>query len=121
MKERVKQLEGSGIAQIAGGVALGMAVWNLASALAGGLLTPLVAVFIGGSRFQLISFTLWDSEFPYGLVIEALLALIVVVLLLAVAFPTLGDRIRRSVEHAPSRITRWWFRSEKDEGDDRRA
>jgi large-conductance mechanosensitive channel len=116
MKERVKQLEDSGIAQIAGGVALGMAVWNLAGALAGGLLTPLIAVFIGGSPFQFNSFTLWGSEFPYGLVIEALLAVVVVILLLSVVFTTLGEQIRRSVEHAPSRITRWWFRTDKDEG-----
>jgi large-conductance mechanosensitive channel len=115
MKERVKQLENSGIAQIAGGVALGMAVWNLASALVGGLLTPLIAAFIGENPFQFNSFTLRGSEFPYGLIIEAVLAVAVVALLLAVAFTTLGGRIRGSVEHAPSRIARWWFRTEKDE------
>jgi large-conductance mechanosensitive channel len=116
MKERVKQLEDSGIVLIAGGVALGMAVWNLASTLVGGLLTPLIAAFIGESQFQFNSFTLRGSEFPYGLVIESLLAVVVVVLLLAMAFTTLGERIRRSVEHAPSRVARWWFRTEKDEG-----
>jgi len=116
MKERGKQLENSGIVQIAGGVALGMAIWNLAGALVGDLLTPLIAAFIGENQFQFNTFTLRGSQFPYALLIEALLIVVVVVLLLAVVFTALGKRIRGSVGGAPSRISQWWFRSEKDEG-----
>lgn len=115
MKERGKQLESSGIAVIAGGVALGMAVWNLARALVEDIVTPLIAAFIGESHFQFNVFTLGGSEFRYGYVIEAVLAVAVVVLLLAVAFTTLGEQLRSGVGGAPSRIARWWFRTEKDE------
>lgn len=115
MKERGKQLEGSGIAVIAGGVALGMAIWNLAGALVSDVITPLIAAFIGESHFQFNTLTFRGSQFPYALFIEALLAVAVVVLLLALAFTTLRGRIRRGVEDAPSRITGWWFRTEKDE------
>jgi large conductance mechanosensitive channel len=116
MKERVKQLEDSGIAQIAGGVLLGFAAWNLVDTFVRSLLSPLISVFIGNSIFVLNSFTIDHSDFEYGYFLEAVLAAVVVVFLLAVAFTTLGERIRRSVEHAPSRISRWWFRTEKDEG-----
>lgn len=115
MQERVKQLGGSGIAQIAGGVLLGLAAWNLVSTLVRSILAPLIAVFIGQSHFMLNSFTIETSEFEYGYFLEAVLAVVVVVLLLAVAFTTLGERIRGSVGHARSRIGRWWFRTEKDE------
>ncbi len=117
MKERVKKLEDSGIAQIAGGVMLGFAAWNLVNTFVSSMLGPLIAVFMGEAHFMLNSFTIRGSEFGYGIFFEALLVVVVVVLLLAVVFTTLGGRIRRSVEPVPSRITRWWFRTEKDEGD----
>jgi len=118
MKERGKQLENSGIVQIAGGVALGFAGWNLVSTFVRTILAPLIAVFTGESHFMLNSFTIEGSEFGYGIFFEALLVVVVVVLLLAVVFTALGERIRGSVGGAPSRISQWWFRSEKDEKDE---
>jgi hypothetical protein len=115
MKERGKQLEGSGIAVIAGGVALGMAIWNLAGALVSDVITPLIAAFISESPFQLNTFTFRGSQFPYALFIEDVLAVAVEGHLWAVACTTLGEQLRSGVGRAPSRITGWWFRTEKDE------
>jgi len=62
----------AGGAKIVVAVALGIAVFYGMSAIVTGLVGPLIAVFIGGSRFELNSFTIGASEFRYGAVLEAL-------------------------------------------------
>ncbi len=55
----------------AGGLLMALAAFFLIQAVVGGLIAPLIAVFIGDSTFGFNSFTIAGSEFGYGAVIEA--------------------------------------------------
>jgi len=74
----------------AGGLLMALAAFFLVQAIVGGLIAPLISVFIGDSTFGFNSFTIAGSEFGYGAVIEATmtfaLALAVVYFLLVVPY-----------------------------------
>jgi large conductance mechanosensitive channel len=103
MKERTKQLEGNRVTQIAGGVVLGLAVWNVVESFVRFLLAPLISVYIGNSRFQLNSFKIDTSEFEYGYFLESLFVVVAVVLILMVVFPALWGQILGRSSRSPSR------------------
>ncbi len=56
---------------VAGGLLVALAAYFLIQAIVGGLIAPLIAVFVGESPFTFNSFTIDGSEFTYGAVIEA--------------------------------------------------
>jgi large conductance mechanosensitive channel len=64
---------------VAVGVAAGLAVFYAVSAIVANILSPLIAVFIGRSNFELNAFDIGAVEFRYGTVIEYLLTLLLVV------------------------------------------
>jgi large conductance mechanosensitive channel len=84
-----KSFEGSmrriDLITIAGGLALGVGTYTFAATIVGSLIAPLISVFVGEPHFQLNSFTIGDTEFDYGILIETAmtLALTVGALLLA--------------------------------------
>lgn len=59
---------------VALGLTLALTAWTLIQAVVGELIAPLIAVFIGESHFELNSFTIGESEFRYGQLIEAAIA-----------------------------------------------
>lgn len=59
---------------VALGLTLALTAWTLIQAVVGDLIAPLIAVFIGESHFELNSFTIGESEFRYGPLIEAAIA-----------------------------------------------
>jgi large conductance mechanosensitive channel len=83
---------------IALGIAVGIATYYMASAIVAGLISPLIAAFIGNSRFELNSFSVSGSEFRYGIVIEyaMTLALVGAIYLLALRLSGGGDARRDS-------------------------
>lgn len=87
MKEQGKQLEVTGIGLIAAGVALGFALWNLLDSFIHYLVCPVIAGFIGNSRFPLNSFTISASEVPYGAFLESVFAAALVFGLVSLALP----------------------------------
>ncbi len=89
LKKLVARYEPTGLVA---GIVLGLAAFYLIQAVVGGLIAPLIAVFIGEPRFELNSFTINGSEFRYGAVIEAA---ITVVLAMAVIAAVLTVRQRR--------------------------
>jgi large conductance mechanosensitive channel len=80
---------------VAGGLLLALAAFTLVQAIVGGLITPLISIFIGDSPFAFNSFTINGSEFGYGAVIEEVitftLALVVAYFLFVVACRHLRD------------------------------
>jgi large conductance mechanosensitive channel len=64
---------------IAVGVAIGLAVFYAVATVVTSLLFQVVAVFIGDSEFDLNSFTIKGAEFKYGVVIEYLAVVAIVV------------------------------------------
>jgi large conductance mechanosensitive channel len=58
-------------AEWAAGVLLGLVAFQMIGALVSDLIAPLIAVFIGDSRFQLNAFVIEGSEFNYGHFLEA--------------------------------------------------
>jgi large conductance mechanosensitive channel len=74
----------------AGGLLMALVAFTLVQAIVGGLITPLISVFVGNSTFAFNSFTIDGSEFGYGAVIEAaitfVLALAAVYFLLVVPY-----------------------------------
>jgi large-conductance mechanosensitive channel len=60
-------------AVIAVGVLLGLAAFEVISSFVRAILGPLIAVFIGESRFEMNEFTIKGSEFQYGFLLEAVL------------------------------------------------
>jgi large conductance mechanosensitive channel len=68
-------------AVIAVGAALGIAAHEVISSLVRVWLAPLIAVFIGESRFGVNVFVIEGSEFQYGLFLETVLVAGVVALI----------------------------------------
>lgn len=67
-----------GATVVAVGIAVGLAAFDFLQAVVGGLVTPLISVFVGESRFEANSFTINGSEFSYGVVIQDALTLLLV-------------------------------------------
>ena len=102
MDEQAKQLQVTGIGAVAAGVALGLALWNLLDSFIRYLVCPLIAAFIGSSRFQLNSFTINTSEVPYGAFLESLFAALLVIWLVFLMLrkwrPSLGGMFAHRAE-----------------------
>jgi large conductance mechanosensitive channel len=58
-------------AELAAGVLVGLVAFEVIDALVSDLMAPLIAVFIGDSRFELNAFVIEGSEFRYGQFLEA--------------------------------------------------
>lgn len=70
---RLDKAERTRLAVIAGGIVLGLAVFEVIRSFVQALLAPLIAVFIGEFRFEANAFTIKGSEFQYGFFLEAVL------------------------------------------------
>jgi large conductance mechanosensitive channel len=57
--------------ELAAAVLVGLVLFELIGSLVKDLLAPLIAVFIGNSRFELNAFVIEGSEFRYGQFLEA--------------------------------------------------
>lgn len=77
-------------AALAAGVLIGLVAFQVIGSLVNDLLAPLIAVFIGDSRFELNSFTIEASEFRYGQFLEAMLVTAIAGLALSWLFSTHG-------------------------------
>ncbi|MGN6663281.1 MAG: MscL family protein [Solirubrobacterales bacterium] len=75
-EKRVKLAGGA--AAVAVGIAVGLAAFDFLQAVVAGLVTPVIAIFVGDSHFELNSFTIEGSEFSYGAVIQDGLTLLLV-------------------------------------------
>jgi len=82
------QLNRAAGAELAAGVLVGLVAFEVIGALVNDLIAPLIAVFMGDSRFELNAFVIEASEFRYGDLLEALfiaaIASVVVLVLLGV-------------------------------------
>lgn len=67
-----------GAIAVAIGIAVGLAAFDFLQAVVVGLLTPVISIFVGDSRFEGNSFTINGSEFDYGAVIQDALTLLLV-------------------------------------------
>lgn len=85
----------------AAGILVGLAAFYLIQAVVDGLIAPIIAVFIGEPRFELNSFTINSSEFRYGAVIEAAIA-VALALVVTVAFLRASQRGNNSTQAAVS-------------------
>jgi large conductance mechanosensitive channel len=74
------------LAVIAVGCALGIAAYEVINSLVRGLLAPLIAVFIGESRFEMNALVIEMSEFQYGVFLEAVMVAVVVALVAFLVF-----------------------------------
>jgi large-conductance mechanosensitive channel len=92
------------LAVIAVGVALGLAAFEVISGFVRALLAPLIAVFVGESRFESNVFTVKGVEFGYGFFLEAVLIAVVVALIACLVFPELLPERLRS--HLRNRLKR---------------
>ncbi len=101
MEDQRKQLEVSSVGLVAAGVVVGLGFWNLLDGFVRYIFCPLIAAFIGSSRFQLNSFTINASKVPYGAFLETLFAAVLVILLVSLAVPDwrrqLNGRVARRV------------------------
>lgn len=66
------------VVDLAVAVVIGAAFGAVVGALVEGLLTPLIAAIFGEPDFSALSFTINDSEFRYGLVVNALITFVTV-------------------------------------------
>jgi large conductance mechanosensitive channel len=66
------------VVDLAVGVVIGAAFGALVTAVVSGLITPVIAAIGGQSDFSDLSFTINDSKFAYGAVINALISFLIV-------------------------------------------
>ncbi|HEX6417021.1 MAG TPA: large conductance mechanosensitive channel protein MscL, partial [Acidimicrobiales bacterium] len=77
LKEFKEFISRGNVVQLAVAVVIGTAFTALVMAIVEGLITPLVGM-VGGTDFEEMIFTVNDSDFRYGLVINAVIFFLVV-------------------------------------------
>lgn len=90
LKEAKEFARGADDLPVAVGLLLAIATYFVIRAVVGDLICPLIGIFIGESIFQLNSFTIGGSQFPYGQLIEEVLTLV-----LAIGLAALTLRFKR--------------------------
>lgn len=70
------------LVQLAVAVIIGAAFANLVTAFTSGLITPILGIFGGQPSFKNEVFTINDSEFRYGSVIDALITFLITALII---------------------------------------
>lgn len=108
LKEFKEFVSRGNVVDLAVAVVIGAAFTAIVTAVVEGLITPLVGM-IGGTDFRDMDFTVNDSVFNYGIVINAIiyfLAVSAVVFFLVVKpLNTLAERRRRGQEPEPEPLT----------------
>lgn len=108
LKEFKEFVSRGNVVDLAVAVVIGAAFTAIVTAVVEGLITPLVGM-IGGTDFRDMDFTINDSVFNYGIVINAIiyfLAVSAVVFFLVVKpLNTLAERRRRGQEPEPEPLT----------------
>ena len=108
VKEFKEFINRGNVVDLAVAVVIGAAFTAIVTAVVEGLVTPLVGM-IGGTDFREMTFTLNDSIFSYGIVINALiyfLAVAAVVFFLVVKpLNVLQERRRRGEEPGPEELS----------------
>ena len=66
------------LVDLAVGIVIGAAFTAVVNALVAGLITPLIAAIAGKPNFGNLYFTIHNSEFKYGLLINALVSFLIV-------------------------------------------
>jgi large conductance mechanosensitive channel len=66
------------VVDLAVGIVIGAAFTTVVNALVGSFLTPLIAAIFGKPNFADLSFTIHDSQFKYGLFLNAIIAFLLV-------------------------------------------
>ena len=96
MRRRLQDLARSDLIFAAGGFLIALAVFELVRAIAEHLIMPVVVLLFGESEFPFLSFTIDNTEFAYGFVISAAIALLLACLLVIPLW-----KARRSYDGAP--------------------
>ncbi len=108
VKEFKEFISRGNVVDLAVAVVIGAAFTAIVTAVVEGLVTPLVGM-IGGTDFREMTFTLNDSVFSYGIVINAIiyfLAVAAVVFFLVVKpLNVLQERRRRGEEPQPAELS----------------
>jgi large conductance mechanosensitive channel len=101
VKEFKEFISRGSVVELAVALVIGLAFTAIVQAIVRGLITPLVGM-VGGTDYQDMSFTINDSEFRYGLVINAVIYFLIVslVVFFFVVKPinVLNERRRRGEE-----------------------
>jgi large conductance mechanosensitive channel len=78
---RLDDLARSDLIVVAVGLLIAFATYELVRATVEGLIMPLILLLFGRGEFQVLSFTIDGTEFGYGFVISAAIALAIVCLI----------------------------------------
>jgi large conductance mechanosensitive channel len=93
----------SDLITVAVGLAMALAGFTLVQATVGGLIAPLISVFVGDEFFATSSFTIFDNNFTYGVVVEDAITF---ALVMAAAYFLLVMRFQRLQGEGGSTATR---------------
>ena len=108
LKEFREFISRGNVVDLAVAVIIGAAFTAIVTAVVEGLITPLIGM-IGGTDFREMTFTINDSVFSYGIVINAIIYFLVVaaVVFFLVIKPlnTLAERRRRGEEPPPEEMS----------------
>jgi large conductance mechanosensitive channel len=66
------------VVDLAVGVVIGAAFGRIVSTVVSGLITPIIAAIGGNADFSNLAFTVNDSQFHYGLVVNAVISFVIV-------------------------------------------
>ena len=81
MHRKLQDLARSDLIFAAGGLLIALAVFELVRAIAEYLIMPVVVLLFGESEFPFLSFRIDNTDFAYGFVISAAIALLLVCLI----------------------------------------
>ena len=66
------------VVDLAVGVVIGAAFGRIVNTVVAGLITPVIAALGGEPDFSNLSFTINDSQFKYGLIVNAILSFVII-------------------------------------------
>jgi large conductance mechanosensitive channel len=81
MLRRLDDLARSDLTIVAVGLLMALATFELVKAIVENLIMPIIFKLFGQSEFPFLSFTIDNTEFAYGFVISAAIAVVIVCLL----------------------------------------
>jgi large conductance mechanosensitive channel len=81
MLRRLEDLTRSDLIIVAVGLLMALATFELVKAIVEDLIMPIIFTLFGQSEFPFLSFTIANTEFAYGFVISAAIAVVLVCLL----------------------------------------
>ena len=103
-KEFKEFISRGNVIDLAVAVVIGLAVVAIVNAVVSGLITPLIGM-IGGNDFSNLDFTINDSTFEYGEVINAVIQFLCIAAAVFFFIVKLNERRRRGEEPDPAELS----------------